>query len=66
MTRIQAMIIGIASFAAGVIIGMLVAPKSGKELRKELSESAAKLPHLYDDLKLPRLSPSEVERDLIK
>lgn len=77
MTRIQGLIVGTASFAAGVIIGMLAAPKSGRELRRELSESVgklrkevnesvAKLPHLYDDLKLPRLSSSEVESDLMK
>lgn len=66
MTRTQGFIVGVASFAAGIVIGMLFAPKSGRELRKEISDSAQKLPHLYDDLKLPKLSPSDVERDLIK
>ncbi len=66
MTRTQSFIIGVASFAAGVAIGLLFAPKSGKELRKDISDTAQKLPHLYEDLKLPKLSSSEVERDLIK
>lgn len=40
MTRTQSFIIGVASFAAGVAIGLLFAPKSGKELRKDISDSA--------------------------
>ncbi|MCS7012806.1 MAG: YtxH domain-containing protein [Chloroherpetonaceae bacterium] len=66
MTRMQGLLIGAISFAAGVAIGMLFAPKSGRELRQELRETAKKLPDLYDDLKLPKVSSSEIERELVK
>lgn len=67
MTRVQGLLIGAISFAAGIAIGMLFAPKPGRELRQELQEKTKKLSsQLYDDLNLPKVSTSEIERDLIK
>ena len=61
MTKNSKIALGIFSaLAAGVVIGLLVAPEKGKELRKSLKKNAAKwsdqISHLFsktekDDLK---------------
>jgi len=64
MTRGQGLAIGIVSFLAGVAVGMLFAPKSGKELRKELREKIEDATDLYGNINFSNLTEDEVEREL--
>jgi gas vesicle protein len=64
MTRGQGIAIGIVSFLAGVAVGMLFAPKSGKELRKELREKIEDATDLYGNINFSNLTEDEVEREL--
>jgi gas vesicle protein len=64
MTRGQGIAIGVVSFLAGVAVGMLFAPKSGKELRKELREKIEDATDLYGNINFSNLTEDEVEREL--
>lgn len=64
MTRGQGLAIGIVSFLAGVAVGMLFAPKSGKELRKELRKKIEDATDLYGNINFSNLTEDEVEREL--
>ena len=64
MTRGQGLAIGVVSFLAGVAVGMLFAPKSGKELRKELREKIEDATDLYGNINFSNLTEDEVEREL--
>jgi gas vesicle protein len=64
MTRGQGIAIGIVSFLAGVAVGMLFAPKSGKELRKELKEKIENATDLYGNINFSNLTEDEVDREL--
>ncbi len=64
MTRGQGIAIGVVSFLAGVAVGMLFAPKSGKELRKELREKIEDATDLYSNINFSNLTEDEVEREL--
>ncbi len=64
MTRGQGLAIGIVSFLAGVAVGMLFAPKSGKELRKELKEKLENATDLYGNINFSNLTEDDVEREL--
>ncbi len=64
MTRGQGIVIGVVSFLAGVAVGMLFAPKSGKELRKELREKIDDVTDLYGNINFSNLTEDEVEREL--
>ncbi|MFQ3599144.1 MAG: YtxH domain-containing protein [Chloroherpetonaceae bacterium] len=64
MTRGQGIAIGVFSFLAGVAVGMLFAPKSGKELRKELREKIEDATDLYSDINFSSLTEDDVEREL--
>jgi gas vesicle protein len=64
MTRGQGIAIGVVSFLAGVAVGMLFAPKSGKELRKELKEKIENATDLYGNINFSNLTEEEVDREL--
>jgi len=64
MTRGQGIAIGVFSFLAGVAVGMLLAPKSGKELRKELKEKIENATDLYGNINFSNLTEEEVDREL--
>jgi gas vesicle protein len=64
MTRGQGIAIGVFSFLAGVAVGMLFAPKSGKELRKELKEKIENATDLYGNINFSNLTEDEVAREL--
>ncbi len=64
MTRGQGIAIGVFSFLAGVAVGMLFAPKSGKELRKELREKLEDATDLYGNINFSSLTEADVEREL--
>ncbi|MFN3345943.1 MAG: YtxH domain-containing protein [Chloroherpetonaceae bacterium] len=64
MTRGQGIAIGVFSFLAGVAVGMLFAPKSGKELRKDLREKLEEATDLYSNINFSNLTEAEVEREL--
>lgn len=66
MTRGQGIAIGVLSFLAGVAVGMLFAPKSGKELRRELREKIENATDLYGNINFSSLTEEEVERELTK
>jgi gas vesicle protein len=66
MTRGQSIAIGLIGFAAGVVVGMLIAPKSGKELRDDIRRNAKKATDLYDDLEFGSLTENEMESELVK
>ncbi|KER10586.1 MAG: hypothetical protein HY22_03570 [[Candidatus Thermochlorobacteriaceae] bacterium GBChlB] len=65
MTKSQGFLIGVLSFAAGVGIGLLLAPKSGRDLRKDIKRSAT-LSNLFEDLDFSTSSSREIERELSK
>ncbi len=64
MTRGQGIAIGVFSFLAGVAVGMLFAPKSGKELRKDLREKIEDATDLYSNINFSSLTEADVEREL--
>ncbi|MCS6989926.1 MAG: YtxH domain-containing protein [Chloroherpetonaceae bacterium] len=64
MTRGQGIAIGVISFLAGVAVGMLFAPKSGKELRQELRQKLGEATDLYGNLNFSNLTEEDIEREL--
>ncbi len=66
MTRGQGIAIGVVSFLAGVAIGLLFAPKSGKELRKDLREKLEDATDLYGNINFSSLTEADIERDLTR
>lgn len=64
MTRGQGIAIGVFSFLAGVAVGMLFAPKSGKELRKDLREKIEEATDLYGNINFSSLTEDDIEREL--
>lgn len=64
MTRGQGIAIGVLSFLAGVAVGMLFAPKSGKELRQDLRRKLQEATDLYGDLDFSNLTEDDIEREL--
>ena len=64
MTRGQAITIGVFSFLAGIAVGFLFAPKSGRELRKDLREKLEEATDLYSNINFSSLTEAEVEREL--
>jgi gas vesicle protein len=64
MTRGQGIAIGAVSFLAGVAIGMLFAPKSGKELRKDLRQKLQDATDLYSNINFSSLTETDIESEL--
>ncbi|MDX2127963.1 MAG: YtxH domain-containing protein [Chloroherpetonaceae bacterium] len=62
-------LLGLGAFAAGVAVGLLIAPKSGKELREDIKKKVKGFPDLYkDDLNGVdvEISGRDLEEQLIK
>ncbi len=66
MTRGQGIIIGVVSFLAGVAVGLLFAPKSGKELREDLRKKLEDAADLYGNINFSGLTEADIEQDLTR
>jgi gas vesicle protein len=64
MTKGQGFAVGFLAFAAGIALGMLIAPKTGKELRNDLQKAAQKVTDLYEDLNFADLTENEIVGEL--
>lgn len=77
MKRENGILIALLAFAAGVGVGMLLAPTSGDQLRRALRDRAKQLPDdlkaqlkkfpdLYADLDFSDIAGKDLDLDLMK